>query len=104
VRVLLGSLDPDEVSVEVLFGPLDAQGEIVAGDPLPLTYLSSEGSVAVFSGAVPCREPGQHAFAARVLPFRRELVNKFETGKITWWSGNTGAPAEALEKLSGAVR
>jgi starch phosphorylase len=104
VRVLLGSLDPEEVSVEVLFGPLDAQGEIVAGDPLPLTYLSSEGSVAVFSGAVPCREPGQHAFAARVLPFRRELVNKFETGKITWWSGNTGAPAEALEKLSGAVR
>jgi starch phosphorylase len=101
VRVLLGSLLPEEVSVEVLHGPLDAQGEILAGDALPLNFVSSEGSVAVFTGSIPCRSAGQHGFVVRVLPFRRELANKFETGKITWWSGNTALPSERVaEKVS----
>ncbi|HZN58674.1 MAG TPA: alpha-glucan family phosphorylase [Planctomycetota bacterium] len=101
VRVLLGSLQAEEISVEVLYGPIDAQGEIVAGDALPLNFASSEGSVAVFDGHIPCGSPGQHGFVIRVLPFRRELANKFETGKITWWSGNVSLPQERVaEKVS----
>ncbi len=101
VRVLLGSLLPDEISVEVLHGPIDAQGEIVAGDAMPLNFLSGEGSVAIFGGAIPCRSAGQHGFVVRVVPFRRELANKFETGKITWWSGPQAlAPEKVAEKVS----
>ncbi len=101
VRVLLGSLQPEEISVEVLHGPIDAQGEIVAGEALPLNFGSSEGSVAVFAGSIPCRSAGQHGFVVRVLPFRRELANKFETGKITWWSGSAALPSERVaEKVS----
>ncbi|MBI4606106.1 MAG: alpha-glucan family phosphorylase [Planctomycetes bacterium] len=101
VRVLLGALAPEEVAVEVLYGPIDSQGEIVAGDALPLNFASCEGSVAVFTGSIPCRSAGQHGFVVRVLPFRRELANKFETGKITWWSGNTALPSERVaEKVS----
>jgi starch phosphorylase len=101
VRVLLGSLVPDEVAVEVLYGPLDSHGEILAGDALPLNFVSAEGSVAVFTGNIPCRSAGQHGYVVRVLPFRRELANKFETGKLTWWSGNTAMPSESVaEKVS----
>ncbi|HVR76323.1 MAG TPA: alpha-glucan family phosphorylase [Planctomycetota bacterium] len=101
VRVLLGSLSPEEVAVEVLYGPLDASGEIKADEALPLNFDTSEGSVAVFSGSIPCRNAGQHGFVVRVLPFRRELANKFETGKITWWSGNTALPSESVaDKVS----
>jgi starch phosphorylase len=104
VRVLLGSLAAEEVSVEVLFGPMDSHGEIAAGDPLPLGLSSSEGSVAVYTGAVPCLEPGQHAFAVRILPFRRELANKFETRRVTWWCGNSTTPAESVAERLSAVR
>lgn len=101
VRVLTGSIPSEEISVEVLYGPLDAQGEILAGEALPLGLLSSEGSVATFAGAIPCRSSGQHGFVVRVLPFRRELVNKFETGKITWWTGSsTIAPEHVAERVS----
>ncbi len=101
VRVLLGALLSDEISVEVLYGPIDAQGEIVAGDPLPLNFFSSEGSVAVFAGSIPCRGAGQHGFVVRAIPFRRELANRFETGKITWWSGVPAViPDRIAEKVS----
>jgi len=104
VRVLLGTLRQEEVSVEVLYGPIDSHGEIIAGDALPLSYTSGEGSVAIFSGSVPCRSAGQHGFVVRALPFRRELASKFETGKITWWSGNTSVPSEAVaERVSKAT-
>lgn len=104
IQVALGPFDPHEVSVEVLFGRMDAQGEIVAAEPLPLSYVSREGDVALYSGAVPCRQPGQHAFAVRMLPFRRELPNKFETGKVSWWvADNTASAASPAPKLSGVA-
>jgi starch phosphorylase len=96
VRVLLGSLNPEDISVEVLHGLLDAGEEIVEGEVLPLGFQTSEGNVAVFHGGIPCREAGRHGFAVRVLPFRRELTNKFETGLITWWAANTATPSEVV--------
>ena len=78
--------------------------EIVAAEPLPLSYASREGDVALYSGAVPCRQPGQHAFAVRMLPFRRELPNKFETGKVSWWvADKTTSAASPTPKLSGVA-
>jgi hypothetical protein len=38
----------------------------------------------------------------RVLPFRRELAHKFETGRITWWSGDSSLSPELIaEKVVG---
>ena len=96
VRVLLGSLTSDEISVEVLYGPVDSQGEIIASEAIPLHLTATEGSVGAFTGSVPCSGAGQHGFLVRVLPFRRELSNKFETGKITWWTGDDAVPSEAI--------
>ena len=84
------------MAVEVLHGPLDRNGEILNGAALPLNYQASEGAVGVFQGGIPCREAGLQGFAVRVLPFRRELNNKFDTRLVTWWSGNTAAPSEAV--------
>jgi starch phosphorylase len=104
VRALLGRFPPEQVSVEVLFGTMDAAGEIAAGEPLPLDFTSAEGSVAVYTGAIPCQAPGRHAFAVRMVPFRSELPNKFTTGKVTWWSGSSAIPADSIhQRLSGAT-
>ena len=104
VRVLLGSFPPEEVSVEVLYGPLDSQGEIIAGEALPLHFVQTEGAVALFMGNIPCKSAGRHGFVVRVVPFRRELSNKFETGKVTWWSGRNAHPSESVaDKVSSFV-
>jgi starch phosphorylase len=104
VRVLLGLFPPEEVSVEVLYGPMDSQGEIIAGEALPLHFIQTEGAVALFRGSIPCKSAGQHGFVVRVLPFRSELSSKFETGKVTWWSGSNTAPSEAVaERVSSFV-
>jgi starch phosphorylase len=103
VRVLLGSLTSEEIAVEVLHGPLDSQGEIVASVAIPLTLGATEGSVGTFTGSIPCNSSGQHGFLVRVLPYQRELTNKFESGKITWWTGDAALPSEAIAaKVSSA--
>ena len=102
VTVQLGSIQPGEVAVEILHGPMDKDGEILSGDALPLNYRSSHDSAAVFVGAIPCHEAGRRGFMVRVLPFRRELAHKFETGKITWWSGDSSLSPEMIaEKVVG---
>ena len=101
VQVLLGELLPEEIAVEVLYGPIDAEGEIVAGEALPLNFTGREGAVASFQGSIPCRSAGQHGFIVRALPFRPELANKFEARAITWWSGDSALPSEKVaEKVS----
>jgi starch phosphorylase len=95
VRVGLGALTAEEVAVEVLYGPMDAQGGVKAGEALPLNFVSVDGTVATFSGSIPCRSAGQHGFNVRVLPFRRELANKFEAGRLTWWNGEGGPVSES---------
>jgi len=104
VKVLLGRLSAADVSVEVLYGPIDAEGEIIAGEALPLNFATQEGSVASFEGSVPCRSSGQHGFVVRALPFRRELANKFEVRVMTWWGGDSAVPSEKVaEKVSNTV-
>jgi len=102
VNVHLGSISPGEVAVELLFGPLDIGGEILAGDALPLNYQFAQGATSTFSGAIPCHEAGRQGFTVRVLPFRPELSHKFDTGRITWWSGEPGISSEMVaEKVLG---
>jgi starch phosphorylase len=101
VRVFLGPFSADDISVEALHGRLDAAGEIASGEALPLNLVSSQRGEAVFQGGLPCREAGRHGFSVRVLPFRRELSNKFETGCLTWWKSVAAQAAQSVaEKVS----
>jgi starch phosphorylase len=104
VRVHLGQIAPTEVAVEVVYGPLDATGEIRAGDAMSLSFRSAEGPVSNFVGSIPCFGAGRHGFAVRVLPYRRELVHKFQAGKVTWWTGGSELPSEMVaEKVISAA-
>ena len=96
VKVRLGALSPEEVAAEVLYGPLDSQEEIVGSESLRLDCGRVEEGVAVFTGQVPCREAGQHGFAIRVVPYRRELADRFSTGLITWWTGGARVVSGAV--------
>ncbi len=101
----LGPLDPTEVAVEVIHGELDSNGEITSSQTLVLDFKSASGSVSTFVGEIPCTYAGRNGFAVRVLPFRREVSNKFHLGKVTWWTPDDNSPENQIQsdKILGHV-
>jgi len=85
--VFLGTLTPDDVAVEVYYGRIDPNGEIVDGMSLPMDY-TGEGSQKGYryTGSIEGTGTGQHGFTIRVLPHHPDLINSYETGLISWSS------------------
>ena len=53
--------------------------------------------------AIPCKGAGRNGFAVRLLPFRREVPNKFQLGKITWWSADGSEESRPVpDRVAGA--
>jgi starch phosphorylase len=86
VRVSLGRISPDDVSVQLFHGLVDSLGDI----PRPqIVCMSHNGkpkhdNVWEFHGTIPCRSSGQHGFAVRVLPQHGDLANAYEPGLVCW--------------------
>jgi starch phosphorylase len=86
VLVALGSLSPNDVSVEVVYGRPDEDGEIAAPAYAP---LSAEGAFEVtglerYSGEVPLDRPGPFGYTVRVLPRHPLLDSRAEMGLVTF--------------------
>ncbi len=81
----LPELRPDEVSVQLYSGPLNAQGTFDNALPLGMTYAKEMApNRHVFVGKIDCRTSGRHGFAVRVLPGNKDLATPFEPGLIIW--------------------
>jgi starch phosphorylase len=102
--VELGSIQPEEVAVEAIIGPLDGHGEIQRGVPIPLDYDSSDSNGAsVFRGSLPCRRSGRNGFTVRIIPTTKKVTsNRFETRLITWWGDATATPQQPMGASHGA--
>ena len=86
VQVELGKVDPKDVVVELFHGPLNADGEIVSGQVVPLKRRKSEKNRhEIYTGAIRSSVSGQFGFAVRVLPSHPALTHRFETGLLHWW-------------------
>jgi starch phosphorylase len=84
-RVNLGSIQPDNVEVQLFHGLVDSFGEI--SDPRTVIMSPAdrpEGSAWTFTGSIPCQSSGQHGYRVRVLPRHADLANPFEPGLVTW--------------------
>ena len=84
VAVELGSLDPADVAVQALHGPVGALDELA--DPLTVTDLTCVDPAsrpAVYRGEVPCIEPGRYGFTVRVVPTHPDLATPMDLGRIT---------------------
>lgn len=88
VRALikLGSISPDDVSVELYHGPVDTWGNIREGDAVRMDFEkpADEQGEHWFTGSMPCKKTGQHGVAVRILPKHTDLVNPHELGLILW--------------------
>jgi starch phosphorylase len=79
----LGSLGTDDVSVELLHGPVAGGDELTATETVGMALEGGEGPVR-YSGEFTCDSAGRHGFTVRVVPAHPHLVQPVEMGCIAW--------------------
>ena len=84
IRVRLGNLSPDDVTVEVRHGAYTAGGDIREGTILAAVHEKRDGDEEIYRVDVPCGNSGRYGFAARVLPKHRDIVDPFTPLLMTW--------------------
>lgn len=81
----LGELTSADVTVEVYFGKLDADGQIVDGISAEMASAPGvKNGLSRFEGSIRCDRTGQLGFTVRVIPNHDDLAQKHETTLITW--------------------
>jgi starch phosphorylase len=85
-KVYLGALTPDEVAVELYMGHVDAAGEIIEAESMPMQPLGpkGEGTYVYRASAVTLRGSGLYGYTLRVLPRHPDLSTPFLPGLIVW--------------------
>lgn len=87
VTVNLGGLEPDEVDVQVYYGPVDSQNRITESHVVTMDMVEPKGDgVYLYRGAVTCQTTGRYGFAARVTPRGPEWKSMMP-GFVTWADG-----------------
>jgi len=85
VTVALGSLDPEDVRVEMLHGGVRADGELQAPHVLALKLDDPTGQDgAVYHGAFDVDRSGEYGMTARVVPAHPDLPGWADFGLVTW--------------------
>ena len=103
VRALikLGSIDPENVSVELYCGPLDAWGNIKNGSAVKMNHEKVSGTgqdrECWFVGSIVYKMPGHQGVTVRVLPMHTGMVTPYELGLILWENTETKTNLTANE-------
>lgn len=85
VRLGIGEIPLDQLSVAVYSGILDARDTITEGEETFLSPLEQVGTdLYRFSGDVQCRVCGRQGFAVRIMPKHPQLGPIYEPGLILW--------------------
>jgi glycogen phosphorylase len=90
--VALGTLAPEDVTVEVVYGRAGDTDEIIepARSPLRLDGQPSDDRVARYSGSAELGQPGPFGYTVRVLPRHRLLSDPAELGLVTMPEAQAG--------------
>ncbi|CAB4884229.1 unannotated protein [freshwater metagenome] len=81
VCVDLGGLSPDDVTVELLHGPIDSEGNLLTTARRSALALGTDGT---WTGSYVVGRSGAYGLTARVLPRHPLLATPFEVGCIAW--------------------
>jgi len=88
--VKLGTVSPNDVSVELYHGPVDTLENIKDGSAVRMDYkqAAEQKGEHWFAGSMPCTDTGQYGVTVRILPRHDDLVNPYEMGLILWETTN----------------
>lgn len=85
-EIRLGSIDPNDVAVELYYGPVDARGLITTGSAVPLSCQGQNGDEGSYryAGVIPCEYSGQYGYALRIVPDHPEMAARYHVGLVRW--------------------
>jgi starch phosphorylase len=85
-RVYLGDLKPDDVAVQLYLGRIDAAGEIMEAEAIPMKPVGaiSAGLYLYDAKDVSCHRSGLHGYTVRAIPSHPDLIMPFVPGLIVW--------------------
>jgi starch phosphorylase len=85
VTVHLGALEPSDVVVQLLHGPVGQGDELVDPHVVALAHAGrADDGAARYEGIFVCDETGRYGFTVRVLPHRDDLASAVELGRVVW--------------------
>lgn len=85
VRIGIGEIPLEELSVKAYFGILNSQDAIIDGKLVPLHPVEQVGAdLHRFSGEIECRVCGRQAFIIQVMPRHPRIGPVYEPGLILW--------------------
>ena len=88
VEVRLGLLTPQDVTVQVYYGPLNSAGEIVNGVAQDSEFVETReaagGAIHLFRARILCRDSGRRGYAARIIPRHPDQMHPFMGNTIVW--------------------
>ncbi len=95
--VFLDSLTPEDVSVQILTGRMDASGEIIHPEITPMDKFENEGNGSYrFHASMHTTKSGFFGYAVRILPNHPDAVTQFMPLLITWAPESTVATPETV--------
>ncbi len=83
--IFLSELLPEDVDVEIYFGPLSFQDEFTEKDTILMkTAGSDDNGNHRFEGELPCPHTGKYGFTIRIMPTRQKMETPYSTGLVIW--------------------
>jgi glycogen phosphorylase len=95
--VRLGAIDPDDVEIDLVWGPVDDDEVIDASEATPMTRVATdEHGAHRFRAEVAPSRPGTYGVAVRVTPSHADLADPAELGLVAWSRRPPGIPEVQL--------
>jgi starch phosphorylase len=84
-RILLGPLEPKDVWVDLYYGPMDADGDLIKALTEPMTTDGASAEAEhMYRATVPFKESGRFGFVLRIMPKHPLLVHPTDMGLVVW--------------------
>jgi starch phosphorylase len=84
VQVDLGQLTPADVAVELLHGPVSADGELQPDRVARATLDLADPTLPVWTGEFRCGASGEYGVAVRALPRHADLLGDYDLGRAVY--------------------
>ncbi|MBN1543070.1 alpha-glucan family phosphorylase [candidate division KSB1 bacterium] len=82
-------LTPEDLCVQVYYGPIGSDGEIENGSLVQMNLQKKlSANRHLFTASITCSTTGQHGYAFRILPANPESTHPLEMGLIHWYEEN----------------
>jgi len=83
-RVRLGGISASDIHVQIYYGAVNQDGEIVSGQATNMELQGTAGVEHIYESAVVCSESGSRGLSVRVVPFHEDAIPPYELAWLAW--------------------